>query len=423
MRYPRIRAFVSSNLWAITTEALDGIYKALDLGLDPEDRDVFHKASEGALDLFDGQTTERPAFVRDGVGYLFVDGPIIPRDSAFEQSSGSTSIQTLSRELKALEDDPFVSRIRLIFDSPGGIITGVSDFGQQLANSSKPVTAFNVGQMASAAFWIAAGASKIYSVDTGLVGSLGVIFRPTKFDNQAIISSQSPNKWPNTDTEEGRRVLQTRADDLANVMLEFVAGQRNTTVDNVIANYGRGGVLIASKALEVGMIDGIATLADLVNGSLDTLENKPLAPTGTLRQQEIRMTETNSVPVADSVDVTHQIQEAVAKAVEAERERLAAIDAVRTEFAGEDACVREAVTKVVDGLKFKAGATVESVRTEALRAAFEAQKTRVTEIQGTRRELASILSEVPVKTDSEPNAVNQDRVKALRRGFLGGKND
>jgi len=418
VKYPRIWAEISTTQWAITPEALDGIFRAVEHGLTGDDRELFHRADTGAYDIFDGLAEDRKSFVSGDVGYLFVDGPIVSRATGFSNVSGLTSIQDLTSEYKALLADPRVERINMIVDSPGGSVKGVSDFAQLISESPKLVTAFNLGLMASAAYWISSGASRIYSVDTGEIGSIGVVARPAKRKDDVIVSSQSPDKWPDPSKPEGRAVVQTQIDDIASVMIDFIAQRRSVDPGQVVSSFGRGATMIASKALGANMIDGIQTLSDFVAGQID---NDKQASTVTL-MEESGMTDLkkNPDPVEASVNVEAIKKEAAQSAVRAERERLKAIETIKDQFAGEDSRVYSAVSGVVDKAKFEDGSTADSIRALALQAAFDAQKNLIAEVQTPRRELAETLKSMPTSPLAKEDDSDKKRIDAMRRGFLGG---
>jgi capsid assembly protease len=273
MTYPHILAEIARTPWAIAPEALRGIVAAVNGGLTLSDRPAFHGAQPEQADAVASLLGTRPAgsrfsFVRGDVGALRIDGPIIPRADAFAESSGVTSIERLTAEFSALEADPAVRRILLVIDSPGGAITGVSDFARLVSASAKPTTAYVYGMAASAAYWIASAADEIIAGDTGLTGSIGVVMTVYKGDEDEveIVSSQSPMKRPDPDTKEGRRELQGTVDSLADVFLAAVADHRATSVETVVAKFGRGGMVMPADAVRVGMIDGVAPLADFLAG-------------------------------------------------------------------------------------------------------------------------------------------------------------
>ena len=75
-----------------------------------------------------------------------------------------------------------------------------------------------------------------------------------------LVSSNAPNKVADISTEDGRQNIINRITKLEGVFIDYVALGRNTTAENVMKNFGQGGMLIASEALEVGMIDDIISV-------------------------------------------------------------------------------------------------------------------------------------------------------------------
>jgi ClpP class serine protease len=120
------------------------------------------------------------------------------------------------------------------------------------------------GNAASAAYWIASAADEIIVGATGMVGSIGVVMSGRKMEDGEweLVNSDSPNKRPDPDTTEGKAELRRMLNGLADVFVETVARNRNTTPEAVTKDFGRGGMMLPKDALKVGMIDGVSTLAD-----------------------------------------------------------------------------------------------------------------------------------------------------------------
>jgi ClpP class serine protease len=230
----------------------------------------------------------RLSSVRDGIGILQLNGPIVPRGDAFTDMSGLTSIDRLSAEFSALAVDPNVKHILLLIDSPGGAITGISEFASMISASDKPTTAYVYGMAASAAYWIASAADEIVAGDTAMVGSIGVVTGGQKNaeGEWEMVSSQSPNKRPDPDTKDGRAEIQGMLDGLAAVFIETVARNRNTTPEAVVKNYGRGGMVLPRVALKTGMIDGQATLAVYLSELIAGRQTPPRSDSNTEKNSE-----------------------------------------------------------------------------------------------------------------------------------------
>jgi ClpP class serine protease len=206
------------------------------------------------------------AFVRGDTGILLLDGPIIPRADSFSAASGLVSLDTLTAEFKAFEDDESIKRIMLLVDSPGGDVTSVSDFADLVKASEKSTVAYVYGMAASAAYWIATAADTVISTKTGIVGSIGVMSAIKKDDDdvEIIISDQSPLKNADPETDAGRSAIQEMVNDLADVFVEDVAVNKSVKKRKVLSDFGRGSVVVAARALSAGMINQISTLDTLL---------------------------------------------------------------------------------------------------------------------------------------------------------------
>jgi signal peptide peptidase SppA len=235
--------------------------------------------------------------VRDGVATIPVRGPLFRHASLFTRASGATSYQTLRTDLQAALDSKDVKAIVLDIDSPGGEVTGVAELADAIyaARQQKQVVAYVGGAGASAAYWIASAASKIVAAPTAELGSVGVIMAYLD-DSKAreaagervmqFISSQSPDKRLNLDSKDGRAKMQQRVDDLAEVFVGAVARNRGASRAAVLAEFGKGGVMIASRALDAGMVDAVGDFESLVA----SLSGQPAAITnGEMHMSKLAM--------------------------------------------------------------------------------------------------------------------------------------
>ena len=272
-RYPHILAEIASRPWAIAPAALNAIVAlAKSGGLSAADYPAFHGAEPGAADAVSSMLGaqapgSRYTRISGDVGTIQINGPIVSRGGGLVDMSGLTTSDRLIAEFAALDSNPAIREILLVIDSPGGEVTGTSEFAAAIEASEKPVRSYVYGMAASAAYWIASATDEIVVADTALVGSIGTVitlYSPDE-DEIEIVSTQSPNKRPDASTDEGRAEFQGLVDGLAAVFIEAVARGRNTTAENVVADFGRGGIVLPARALAVGMVDATSTLAAFVS--------------------------------------------------------------------------------------------------------------------------------------------------------------
>ena len=185
-----------------------------------------------------------------------------------------TKYTDIQENIQSADNDPDVDRIILNIDSPGGMVKGVEDVARVTKATEKEIIA-RVGYLAtSAAYWLASQADKIESTSKiATFGSIGVIIsyydwkeylEKEGIKEVVITSTDAPKKYLDPATKEGEVEVVKRLDNIHSVFVEAVASGRNTTVENINLNYGKGGVLTAEEALQVGMIDAI-TISEETN--------------------------------------------------------------------------------------------------------------------------------------------------------------
>ena len=266
----KILDFYASKAWAIQETSLRemyGIYQAaLQRKVNGEDFDPEAVAAKSGTRLDNTRRVE----VRDGVAIIPVSGPVFRYANLFTQVSGATSIEMLAKDFDQALESPRVRSIILEINSPGGEVDGTSEFAEQIFNArgKKPIVAYVSHLGASAAYWIASATDEIVAQETASLGSIGVVGTVCVHKDKGhieFVSSQSPNKRPNPESEEGRGRIQEHIDDLAQVFINTVARNRDWTADEVIQKGGAGGLRVGQKAVDNGLADRLGTLEGLIS--------------------------------------------------------------------------------------------------------------------------------------------------------------
>jgi len=218
--------------------------------------------------------------IEDGVAIIPVIGPIFRYADMFTQISGATSVTSLTKSFDAALNDDAVNSILLNIDSPGGEANGINEFAEKIFESRdiKPIESYVSGSGCSAAYWIASATRKITSDDTASIGSIGVaaVIQDTEeadaregIKNIKFVSSKSPNKRPDLNTDEGRNVIQENIDAMADVFIEKVARNRGVTANDVVERFGHGGVSVGRQAVNCGLADQLGSY----NSALSSLKD------------------------------------------------------------------------------------------------------------------------------------------------------
>jgi signal peptide peptidase SppA len=254
MRLERLQRF-SATPWAISPHALRALC-----------------ASTSAIPQskieFDGARDETE--VDDGVAIIpisgIIDKDITPIDALF----GSVDVEDIRETLALAMEDETVKGIVLDFDSPGGVVTGVPELAEYVAECSKekPIVAFTDSMMCSAAYWLAAGASAVVASPSSEVGSIGV-YLPVMdvtgaFDQMGIkmdvIKSGDLKAagFPGTSlTDDQRADLQAGVDDVAAMFKGHVSAHRK-----VDAGAMRGQGVMGASGVKSGLLDSVGMLWD-----------------------------------------------------------------------------------------------------------------------------------------------------------------
>ena len=209
------------------------------------------------------------ASIRDGVAVIKVSGTLFRYANLMTRICGATSYELLAQDFNKAVQSPQIKGILLDIDSPGGEVNGCSELSDMIyqARGAKPIIAYASGACCSGAYWIASACDKILAADTAILGSIGVVSIFEKDDEDKtieIVSSQSPNKRPNINTEEGKAKIQARVDELAEVFIAKVARNRGITAADVVKNFGAGDVSVGKSAVRSGLADGLSSFEAII---------------------------------------------------------------------------------------------------------------------------------------------------------------
>lgn len=328
-------SYMSGMIWACQEDYLRKMCSIAERTHEIPENGVHNRALDSLGGVRYGNSKIAETFGSTGVVHII--GPIFRYANLFTEISGATSIGRVAKVFAEMQKDESIDQIILNIDSPGGEVTGISEFAQRVKNSEKPVIAYVDGMAASAAYWIASAASKIVMNETASAGSIGVVITVYRSDKDEeyteFVSSQSPMKRPDYDSEEGKSEIQLRADRLADIFVTTVAKNRSTTVENVLTNFGKGGIKIGEQAVSVGMADEIGNFEDLIDKGdrrMDTIDPG-------MKNQA------SNVLTVDSVKTDHpDIFAAIfAEGAKAENDRVKSVQA--QSFPGHEALIAEMI--------------------------------------------------------------------------------
>jgi len=147
---------------------------------------LFHEEDENSSHRFSAGSN---------IAVISIDGVIGKRVGSLARSSGVADVDIITRDVQAALHNDDIEGILLDVNSPGGTHTGCPECAEIIAQASvhKPVVAFTDKMMASAAFFLSAGADAIFATQTAIVGSIGTFI--------ALLDSSRRNELQGLKTE------------------------------------------------------------------------------------------------------------------------------------------------------------------------------------------------------------------------------
>ena len=265
---------------------------------------------------------------------------------------GGTSTVQARREIRKAVSDPDVSAIMLAIDSPGGTVAGTADLAQEIrqAADKKPVWSFVSDMGASAAYWIASQADKVFANNrTALIGSIGtlaVVYDMSAAAEQAgiktLVFGTGPLKGAGAPgapvTEEQQAYFRGLVED-AQISFDAAVKRGREMTDSQLEKAKTGGVFGASEALDRGLIDGITSFDSAIDALAAEAKrmkrNSQVRATSPVPVRSVKVDENLTAAGAVEADATLSVDTAIAQhrsQLAAELKRVAGIQRVAKDF-------------------------------------------------------------------------------------------
>lgn len=211
------------------------------------------------------------------VAVVKLHGVITPTPSPLAR--GTININTVESALTRAFDHERLKAVALAINSPGGAPTQsalVSERIRELANRKKvPVLAFAEDVAASGGYWLACAADEIFAHASSLVGSIGVVTAGfglngllervgverrvyTAGAHKVRLDPFRPEKDEDVEWLKG---LQTQLHDQFVDWVKKRRGDRLASDDDLFS----GEVWTGRKAAELGLVDGVGNLREVIS--------------------------------------------------------------------------------------------------------------------------------------------------------------
>lgn len=210
----------------------------------------------------------------DGIGVINISGPILSESSWWSQYVGIASYPDIREALISATNNQDIHSILLNMDTPGGSANGVEDIGTLISQINREhitVDAYTKGSMASAGYWLAASANRIYASRLANVGSIGVITVHFDATKQLEMNGVTPTVFRAGEfkalggsyeklSDTAKAIIQDKLDTIYAEFIAQVAIGRKTSIENVSTNMANGKEFFGFQAAAIGLTDGVLTL-------------------------------------------------------------------------------------------------------------------------------------------------------------------
>lgn len=365
--------YVERSAWAMERTVLDqmvGIVERHVTGVRLTPTEIEARIGKTGQTPADWEEATSEYRVEDGTAVVPIFGLIAKYAELVNGTSQpqGTSVEVIGAQLERALEDPLVKKIVLLIESPGGSVAGLLELAAAIREAStiKPVIAYIEDYGTSAAYWLASGAQAIYANREAITASIGVyavVVDSSRMAEDRGLKFHLLRSGPRKGMSQGVPItneqlagIQAEVDQFAVWFREDVlrgrADAKNPPTAEALASLEDGRSVMAAEALELGLIDGIATWKQALAYAVPNPRAIAAATTDGSAELEI---ESQEMQAGDSEmseqekkkadDVTARAEEAArAEGMKAERER---ISAIRKALPGE--MFAEAVDKAIHG--------------------------------------------------------------------------
>lgn len=226
--------------------------------------------------------TNEEVIIHPKLAIIEVDGVIGKHLDMLETMCGGVDIDDIAAQLIAARDNEEIKVVVLMFNTPGGTVTGIPELAQLIDEVSqvKTVIGYTDTLCASAGMWLASQCTEFFASPSSEVGSIGVYCMYLD-ESQALalagikVNVISAGKYKITGasfqplTEDERTMLQNDVDETYNEFKAAVTSKLKVKNEDM-----QGQVFSGVTSYNKGLVTGIInSKSDLLTLLVDKLNN------------------------------------------------------------------------------------------------------------------------------------------------------
>lgn len=239
---------------------------------------------QSLLDLFTGSISA----VDGDVGIININGPLVSDADFWALMMGAVPYPAIDRVLEKFSESDEIQSILLNIGTSGGDAVGVDETANKirLVSRSKPVTAWSGSRALSAGYWLGSAADRLYGTRMAEFGSIGVVTTHTSVSRMlkergVDVTVVRAGKYKALGhpaeklSDEGLELLKEKSDKLYGFFVDHVASARGLKT-SAKDSWAEGRTFFGDEALSIGLVDGVKSLRDVVQGLNDSRKPKEL---------------------------------------------------------------------------------------------------------------------------------------------------
>lgn len=210
------------------------------------------------------------------IAVISAEGSLVHKGGSMDASSGVQGYDGLRAKIEKANADETVKGILLDYDSPGGEVSGAFALANMIGSNSKPIWSYANELMASAAYLTGSQAKMIYAPDSASIGSIGVVVAHADRSAELAASGRTVtllhsgkhkvdgNQFGPLPQDVADKI-QMSLDKTRSKFAAAVGAGRGSRFDKDSAMATEAEVYDAEEAMQIGMIDGIASFDEVLD--------------------------------------------------------------------------------------------------------------------------------------------------------------
>jgi protease-4 len=271
----------------------------------------------GRRGLDETELSRDSLFALDKIALIDVTGTIQNATGVQFFGEGEHPVSLLLEQFDKARRDPFVKAVILRINSPGGTVVASELMHDEITHfkkSGKPVVAVMMDVAASGGYYIACACDEIVAQPSTVTGSIGVImlmFDVSGTMNLIGVKSDAITSGVHKDSgspfrtmrPEERQLFENVVKDMYERFLKVVDEGRPALDETKVRALADGRIYTANQALELGLIDRIASLRDTIASTKKRIGVKNVRLVAYQRPHDYRPNYYAQSPTAPTGDV------------------------------------------------------------------------------------------------------------------------